>query len=178
MNDALEIRKTTVLAAPLARVWAAVSEAERFGRWFGMTLDGPFIAGERVTGRITPTTVDPEVARLQAPHAGTPCLLFIEAIEPMTRVAFRWQPGAPPPASTAESRTEPLAESTLVEFILAPVDAGTQLTIVESGFENIPLERRARVFAGNDGGWTHQLRLVALYLEQTVPAVVSPAGAQ
>ena len=102
MTDAMVIRKTTVLNAPQARVWAAISESERFGRWFGMTLDGPFIAGQRVSGRITPTTVDAEVARLQAPHAGTPCLLFIEAIEPMTRVAFRWQPGAPPPSADVE----------------------------------------------------------------------------
>lgn len=193
MTDAMVIRKTTVLNAPQARVWAAISESERFGRWFGMTLDGPFIAGQRVSGRITPTTVDAEVARLQAPHAGTPCLLFIEAIEPMTRVAFRWQPGAPPPsadvegaerAGSAGSPGSPgspgnnvplLAESTRVEFLLEPVAEGTQLTIIESGFENIPLGRRARVFEGNSGGWAHQLRLVSLYLEQTAPAVAPAA---
>ena len=52
------IVKTAVLKAPLARVWAAVSDAREFGQWFGVEFDGPFVAGARLTGRIQPTTVD------------------------------------------------------------------------------------------------------------------------
>jgi hypothetical protein len=37
------------------------------------------------------------------------------------------------------------------------VAAGTQLTIVESGFERIPLARRADAFRMNDDGWAAQL---------------------
>lgn len=40
------------------------------------------------------------------------------------------------------------------------------LTIRESGFARLPLARRAVAFAANDGGWTHQARLIALYLAQ------------
>ena len=64
------IEKQVVLRAPLDRVWRAVSDAEHFGRWFGVRFDGPFVAGKPVTATITPTTVDDEVAKRQEPHAG------------------------------------------------------------------------------------------------------------
>lgn len=53
---------------------------------------------------------------------------------------------------------------TLVTFELAEVPEGTRLTIVESGFEAIPLEQRAKAFSDNDGGWDAQLSLIAKYL--------------
>ena len=49
------IHKQIQLPAPLARVWDAISDAARFGSWFGVAFDGPFAAGTRVTGRIAPT---------------------------------------------------------------------------------------------------------------------------
>lgn len=155
------VRKTTVLHAPQARVWAAISEAEQFGRWFGMTLDGPFVAGTRLTGQITPTTVDPEVARLQAPHAGTPFVFIVERIEPMRLFAFSWHPNA---VGLDAADREP---TTLVEFELEPLGEQTRLTITESGFDRVPIARRAQAFAANSEGWTHQLRLIGLYLQQT-----------
>mgnify|MGYP001759936463 CR=1 FL=1 len=56
------IEKEVILRAPLDRVWRAISNADEFGRWFGVRFDGPFVAGESVTGVITPTEVDDEVA--------------------------------------------------------------------------------------------------------------------
>ncbi len=41
---------------------------------------------------------------------------------------------------------------TLVEFRLSEVAQGTQLTITESGFDRIPLERRAKAFTSNEEG--------------------------
>ena len=64
------IEKSVLLRAPLARVWHAVSDAAQFGTWFGVAFDGPFLAGTRLTGRIVPTAVDPQIARLQKPHEG------------------------------------------------------------------------------------------------------------
>jgi hypothetical protein len=52
------IEKQILLRAPLARVWQALTDASEFGAWFGVKLDGPFKAGARVTGRISPTTAD------------------------------------------------------------------------------------------------------------------------
>jgi hypothetical protein len=38
------------------------------------------------------------------------------------------------------------------------------LTIIESGFDRIPLARRAKAFAANEQGWEHQTKLIAKYL--------------
>jgi hypothetical protein len=43
---------------------------------------------------------------------------------------------------------------------------GTMLTVTESGFDQIPLERRAKAFAANEGGWTAQMKLIEKYLAQ------------
>lgn len=157
------IRKTTLIAAPLERVWTAVSDAHAFGTWFGAAFDGPFVVGQWLRGRIAPTTVDPAVAALQAPHAGVPLSLFIEAIEPPRRLAFRWHP-YPVTAGDASPPT------TLVEFVLEPVPQGVRLTITESGFDQVPLAHRASAFASNDGGWTHQMALVTTYVTRHLDA--------
>lgn len=154
------IVKTAVLKAPLARVWAAVSDARQFGQWFGVEFDGPFVAGASLTGRIQPTTVDPEVAALQAPHAGTAFAVEVATIEPPRRFAFRWHPYA---VGDVDVSAEPM---TLVTFELEAHGDHTRVTITESGFDGIPLERRAAAFSANEGGWTHQLRLVGLYVER------------
>ena len=65
------IEKQILLRAPVARVWQALTDATEFGAWFGVKLDGPFKAGARVTGRITPTTADAEVAKAQEPHGAS-----------------------------------------------------------------------------------------------------------
>ena len=88
------IEKKVLLRAPLARVWTAVSDAQQFGTWFGMTLDGQFEAGRRIKGRISPTKVDAEVAKMQEPWAGMACDFHVERVEPMDHFSFRWHPGA------------------------------------------------------------------------------------
>jgi uncharacterized protein YndB with AHSA1/START domain len=154
------IEKRILLRASRERVWRAISEAEQFGTWFGVELDGPFVAGSRLTGRITPTKVDAEVAELQAPHAGTKFEFHVERIEPMRLFSFRWHPFAVEPGVDYEK--EP---TTLVTFELEDAPGGTLLTISESGFDRIPLARRARAFEANEGGWSKQTQLIEKYLE-------------
>ena len=62
--------KKVLLRAPRDRVWSAISDARQFGTWFGVEFDGPFAAGAAMKGRITPTKVDPEVAKMQEPYTG------------------------------------------------------------------------------------------------------------
>jgi hypothetical protein len=88
---------------------------------------------------------------MQEPHAGKEFVLHVDRIEPMRLFSFRWNPAG-------EEQT------TLVWFELEAATGGTMLTITESGFDAIPLERRAQAFAGNEAGWEHQLRLIAKYL--------------
>src|SRR5262245_47891477 len=120
------IEKEVLLRAPLERVWRAISDADEFGRWFGVRFDGPFVAGRSVTGVITPTEVDDRVARSQLPYAGHSDTWQIVAVEPQQRLAFRWHPFA------VESAVDYSAEpTTLVEFTLAETPDGVLLRIVE-----------------------------------------------
>jgi uncharacterized protein YndB with AHSA1/START domain len=153
------IEKNVLLRATRERVWNAISDAAQFGLWFGVAFDGPFVEGAHVTGRIVPTTVDAEVAARQKAFEGTPFDFWVERIEPMRKISFRWHPFAIEPG--IDYSNEP---TTLIEFELADADGGILLSITESGFDAIPLARRARAFAANDGGWTAQTRLIATYL--------------
>ncbi|MGX9673135.1 SRPBCC family protein [Mycobacterium sp. HM-7] len=157
------IEKEVTLRAPLDRVWRAIANADEFGRWFGIRFDGPFVAGESVTGVITPTEVDDDVAAAQEPHAGKASVWQIVAVEPPRRLAFRWHPYAVEPG--ADYDDEP---TTLVEFTLTETADGVLLQIVESGFDSIPAERRAAAFEANSGGWEAQTKLVRKYLAEFV----------
>ncbi|SEH87211.1 Uncharacterized conserved protein YndB, AHSA1/START domain [Mycolicibacterium rutilum] len=154
------IEKEVLLKAPLERVWRAISNAEEFGRWFGVRFDGPFEAGVPVTGVMTPTTVDAEIAKDQEPYAGLADVWHIEAVEPQRRFAYRWHPyGAEEGLDLTDEPT------TLVEFILEETAEGVLLCIVESGFAALPAARRASAFEGNSQGWAAQTDLIRKYLE-------------
>jgi uncharacterized protein YndB with AHSA1/START domain len=73
--------------------------------------------------------------------------------------SYRWHPYAVEPG--VDYAHEP---TTLVEFHLAEVAGGTYLMVVESGFDGIPLPRRAEAFRMNDQGWTGQLANIARYV--------------
>jgi uncharacterized protein YndB with AHSA1/START domain len=156
------IEKKIVLHAPRERVWRAISDAKQFGSWFGVAFDGPFAEGARLTGKIVPTTVDPEVAKMQEPYAGKAFEWTVEHIEPMKRLSFRWHPHAI--GEGVDYSKEP---TTLIEFELTEAADGILLTITESGFDQIPLARRAKAFKANEGGWEMQIRLIEKYLAKT-----------
>lgn len=138
------IEKTVVLKAPKARVWRALANAEEFGSWFGVRLRGAFEPGKPVVGAITMKN-----------YEHMTMTLMIERMEPETLMTYRWHPYAIDPA--VDYSSEP---TTLVEFRLAEVPGGTQLTIVESGFDQIPMARRAEAFRMNDHGWTAQIKSI------------------
>ncbi len=142
------IEKTIVLHAPRSRVWRALSQAKEFGAWFGLALEGDFAPGARLTGRLT--TPGHEHLTLE---------ITVERVEPEHLLSYRWHPYAIEPG--VDYAGEP---TTLVEFQLADVADGTQLTVVESGFEGIPLARRAIAFRMNDQGWAEQLTHIARYV--------------
>jgi uncharacterized protein YndB with AHSA1/START domain len=153
------IEKKVLLNAPRARVWRAISDSKEFGSWFGLRVEGPFKAGTTMRATIVPTTVDPEVAKMQQPHEGVTFELRVETIERERLFTFRWHPFGID--KTADYSKE---EPTLVSFHLEETPKGVLLTVTESGFDRIPLERRAKAFAANDGGWTKQCELIAKYL--------------
>jgi|SRR5579884_571632 len=155
------IEKELFLNAPQEKVWRAISNAREFGAWFGVEFDGEFSPGAQMTGRMKPTTADPAVAEMQKKYAGMAFTFVVERIEPMSLFSYRWHPFAID--SNVDYSHEPM---TLVTFTLEPSQGGTLLRIVESGFDAVPIERRADAFEANAEGWGMQMQLVQKYLLQ------------
>ncbi|MDQ2642237.1 MAG: SRPBCC family protein [Myxococcota bacterium] len=166
------IEKTVTLRAPLARVWRAIADAEEFGRWFGFQLEGRFTPGATIRGRFTETLdeamilahqqslgVEPSKIRQPQPNE---VFCTVERVEPERYFSFRWIPYGIDVECDPEN--EP---TTLVEFKLKAVTDGTELTIVESGFERVPAHRRRRAFLMNEGGWAAQAENIKKYVEGT-----------
>ena len=153
------IEKTILLRAPLKRVWRAVPDSTEFGNWFGMRFNAPFAPEATMTAVIVPTTVNQEVAKMQKPYEGISFAIKIEQMQPERLFSFRWHPGAVEPG--IDYASEP---TTLVVFTLEQAPDGVQLTVTESGFDQIPLARRAKAFGANEGGWTLVIKLVEEYL--------------
>jgi uncharacterized protein YndB with AHSA1/START domain len=141
------IKKQIVLRAAPARVWRAVSNAHEFGTWFGVELRDDFVPGAAVRGTI----------RYQGKEL--PVTFHIESMEAERLLAFRWHPYAIDPAIDYSS--EPM---TLVELTIAPASEGTLLTVTETGFDQIPIARRAKAFEMNSGGWAAQLDNIARHV--------------
>ena len=132
-----------LLKAPQARVWRALTNVDEFGRWFGVDLTGQtFAAGGSVKGRI-----------LHPAYAHVIFDIDIERMEPPRYLSWRWHPAAI--ERGVDYSKEP---RTLVEFELKEVAGGTQLRVVESGFDQVPLARRAEAFRMNSGGWAAQVK--------------------
>lgn len=149
MNDRIE--KRIELRVPVSRVWRALTDYREFGSWFRVRLDGPFVAGQISRGQITFPGYE---------HVKWEAL--IQRIEPETLFSYSWHPYAVDPAIDYSGEPQ-----TLVEFRLTPLPSGTLLVITESGFDKIPLERRAEAWRMNDGGWTEQLRQIERHVAET-----------
>jgi uncharacterized protein YndB with AHSA1/START domain len=147
-NSTDRIEKEIVLRAPRSRVWRALTNVEEFGAWFGVKLEGAIAPGARVHGQIT-----------MPDHGPVTFEMSIERVDPESRMSYRWHPYAI--ESGVDYSSEP---TTLVEFQLEEVAGGTQLTVVESGFDRIPAARRAEAFHMNDAGWAEQVENIARYV--------------
>lgn len=142
------IEKHFQVSAKRSRVWRAISDAEEFGAWFGMKLDGPFAPGATVFGRLTIPGYEHVTLEIQ-----------VEKIEPEGYFSYRWHPYPMNPA--IDYRAEP---TTLVEFRLQETADGTAVAITESGFDRLPASRRAEAFRMNDAGWAGQSKKLASYV--------------
>ena len=153
------IEKKILLKAPLARVWRAFADSKEFGDWFGMKIDQPFVAGKTVHAIVKSTCVDEEIAERQKPYENVPFQLHIERMEPERIFSYRWHPGAVDP--NIDYSKEP---TTLVTFTFEETAEGVLLTMVESGFDQLPLARRGKAFGMNENGWIGVMKLIEKYL--------------
>src|SRR5262249_33961682 len=144
------IEKSVALRLPRKRVWKAFSDANAFGEWFGVKLNGTFQPGARLTGKVT-----------HKGYENYPFEFTIDRIEPERLLSFRWHPNAVDIGKDYSSEPK-----TLVVFNLEDADGGTKLTIVESGFDSLPQERRRPAYEGNEKGWAMQVESIQRYLEK------------
>jgi uncharacterized protein YndB with AHSA1/START domain len=144
------IEKEILLRAPRNRVWRALIDSKEFGTWFQMVFTEPFRPGARLKGRVTYPGYEHLVGDL-----------VIEKMEPERLFSLRWHPNAVDP--NMDYSKEPM---TLVEFTLEEVEGGTRLRLVESGFDGIPIARRAEALKANEGGWALQMTAIEGYLRR------------
>lgn len=148
MNDRIE--KSIEIAAPVSRVWKALTDYREFSTWFRVKLEAPFQAGKLAAGNIT--------------YPGYEHLRFdatVQKIEPERYFSFTWHPYPMDPKVDYSVETP-----TLVEFTLEKTAKGTLLRVVESGFDKIPASRRAEAYRMNEGGWEGQMKNIAAHVGQ------------
>ena len=135
------IERTMELAHPPAKVWAALTTAEGLGTWFGnrATVDLRPGGAARLTWTDGPTVA-----------------LRVERVEEPAVFGFTWPVHGLPDDDPRR---------TYVEFTLTPAGAGTRLTVVESGFAQLPDDAHAKAFDGNTQGWASELGELVTYLD-------------
>lgn len=147
MEDKIE--KIVHLAAPISRVWRALTDYEEFGRWFRVKLDGPFKVGEVTRGRMT-----------YPGYEDMPWESITARMDHERLFSFYW-----PSEEIASAIDDPTIPRLLVEFRIQATANGTRLTITESGFASVPDPRRMEMFRENTRGWDEQSKNIAAYVE-------------
>jgi uncharacterized protein YndB with AHSA1/START domain len=135
------------IAAPLARVWAAISEPAQLKEWFA-----------EPTYPLTPGGEGTLHFRFDDGSEATPPVQVV-ATEPPHRFAFRWRSHSADPAKSVADQA-----NTLVEITLAEEADGTRVRIVESGFEALPDDVGATALRENTQGWDEVLRNLVTYV--------------
>lgn len=148
------IEKRIELKAPVSRVWRAITDYRQFGEWFRVKINGPFAAGQISRGQITYPGY--EHVKWEA---------RVEKMEPERLFSFTW--AHPKSLEKAEYNPDYSGEpTTLVEFRLERTATGTRLTVTESGFDQLPPDRRVKAYRGNETGWTEQIKNIESYLAE------------
>ena len=138
------VRRTVTIAATVEKVWAALTETEHIVQWFGQgaVLDSVAVGGSGTFSFDGYGDFPVQIEELDAPHV----------------IAYRW-------GNENARAIHPIDpnRSTVFRFTLEPVDGGTRLTVVESGFDT--LTDPAASMESNRGGWNSELDELVAYLE-------------
>jgi uncharacterized protein YndB with AHSA1/START domain len=137
------IERTVEIAKPPARVWAALTTAEGLSSWFGQQAEIDLRPGG--------------AARMTfASHGDFTVDMRVERVEEPTVFGYTWQISGLP---------EDDPRRTYVEFTLEPTATGTRLTVVETGFAQLPEDAHRKSFEGNTQGWASELGELVEYLD-------------
>ena len=134
------IERTVELAHPRASVWAALTTAEGLAGWFGNEAEIDLHVG----GSARMTWTGGETAHMR-----------IERLEEPSVFGFTWHIYGLPDDDPRR---------TYVEFTLEPVGDGTKLTVVETGFAQLPEDAYHKAYDGNTQGWASELSELVEYL--------------
>ena len=136
------IERTVELAHPPAAVWAAITTAEGLGAWFGNEAAIDLRPGGS--------------AWMKWAEEGFTAEMRVERVEEPTVFGFTWGIYGLPADDPRR---------TYVEFTLEPTGPGTRLTVVETGFAQLPEDVHRKAYDGNTEGWAKELGELAAYLD-------------
>ncbi len=128
-NNTAAIERQLTIEAPIAKVWAAITDPKQVSQWFGETAE---------------FEPKPQALGWFGWQQHGQFALRVEQVEAPTRFAWRWMADKDVPFNEQDS--------TLVEFHLTAIDnQSTLLSLRESGFKT-PESRQDNV-----GGWAEEL---------------------
>jgi uncharacterized protein YndB with AHSA1/START domain len=136
------IERVIELGRPPAEVWPALTTAEGLSAWFSdeVTID-----------------LRPGGAAQMTWNGSHAPVMRIERVEPTSVFGFSWP---------VDGTTEDAVPRTYVEFTLEPLHGGTgtRLTLVESGFAQLPDGTYGPTYTGHAEGWVRELDELVAYL--------------
>jgi uncharacterized protein YndB with AHSA1/START domain len=135
------IERTVEIAHPPAKVWAALTTADGLSAWFGQQASIELRPGGSASMKW---------------DSGHTAEMRVERVEEPRVFGFTWHIYGLP-------RDDP--RRTYVEFTLEPAGAGTRLTVVESGFAQLPEDAYRAAFDANTQGWASKLGELVDYLD-------------
>jgi len=135
------IERVVELAHPPEKVWSALTTAEGLSSWFG----------EKAA-----IDLRPGGAAEMSWDGGHRADMRVERVEEPRVFGYTWHVYGLPDEDPRR---------TYVEFTLEPAGAGTRMTVVESGFAQLPADVHSKAFDGNTQGWASELGELAAYLD-------------
>lgn len=138
--EAVTVERSIWINAPRERVWEAITQPEQLKQWWGLGW---------------------ELATLQQGASmkfhGTDGNWYdatIESVNPTRQFTLRWAENPQYPATF------------MTTFTLDEQDGGTRVTVVESGFEQLPIAVRQQHVEGNRHGWMTVLPKLKTWTER------------
>jgi uncharacterized protein YndB with AHSA1/START domain len=135
------IERTVEIAHPPAKVWEALTTAGGLAAWFG----------DEATIDLRPGGS----AQMTWKHGHT-AEMRIERVEEPSVFGYTWHIYGLPDDDPRR---------TYVEFTLEPIDSGTRLTVVETGFAQLSPDAHSQAYDGNTSGWASELDELVSYLD-------------